>query len=65
MIQMHPYVASHLTSERHRDMLAQAQQRTVRRTAALARASRQTQRAERRTRRALRAAARLGTVLGH
>lgn len=65
MIQMHPYVASKLASERQRDILAHAQQRTAPRAAMLARASRQRQRAERRARRALRAAARLGTELGH
>jgi hypothetical protein len=66
MTQMHPYLASQLTSERRRDLLAQAQQRrTAYRLAALHRASRRVERAERRTRRALRIAAQLHTELGH
>ena len=65
-MQMHPYVASRLARERHRDMLAHAhQQRTARRLTTLARASRQAERAGRRARRALRTAARLRTEAGH
>lgn len=64
MTQMHPYLASQLTSERQRDLLAHAQQqRTAHRLAAPHKASRRAERAERRARRALRIAARLRTDL--
>jgi hypothetical protein len=50
----HPYLASEITRERQRDMLAQAdQQRLVRQLRDLARASRRTQRAEWRMTRSL------------
>ena len=66
MIQIHPYLASQLASERHRDMLAHAeQQRPARQLAALAKASRRAERAGWHARRALRAAARLRTEPGH
>ena len=61
---MHPYVASQLARERHRDMLAQAQQqRRARQLIALARASRRAERAERRMRQAVRKALRLRAAL--
>jgi hypothetical protein len=64
MIQMHPYLASQLASERQRDMLAHAQQqRTTHRVLVLRKASRRVARAERRARRALRTAAQLRTEL--
>jgi hypothetical protein len=66
MIQIHPYLASQLASERQREMVAHAQQqRLARRLAALTNTSRQTRKAGRRARRALRTAARLRTEPGH
>ena len=56
----HPGLASQLAKQRHREMLAQAQQqRRVRQLVALARASRRAQRAERRMRQAVRKALQL------
>ena len=61
---MHPYVASQLARERHRDMLAQAQrQRRARQPMSLARASRRADRAEQRMRQAVRKALRLRAAL--
>jgi len=57
---LHPYVASQLANERHRDLLAQAQrQRLGQQLRALARASRRAERAEERMRQALHKALRL------
>jgi hypothetical protein len=59
-VYLHPYMASQLASQRHREMLAQArQQRQARQLLALARASRRAERAERRMRQALRRALQL------
>ena len=63
---LHPYVASQLVSERHRELLAQAQrQRLGHQLRALARASRRAERAERRLRDAVRKALRLRADLQH
>lgn len=57
---LHPYVASQLASERHREELARAaQQRRAWQFMALARASRRAERAERRIRQAFCRALRL------
>lgn len=56
----HPYLASHLTKQRQRELLAQADRyRQSRHLAALAKASRRAERAERRLRQAVRKALRL------
>jgi thiamine pyrophosphate-dependent acetolactate synthase large subunit-like protein len=61
---VHPHVASQFARERHREMLAQAeQQRLARQLVKLARASRRAERAERRMRQALRKALRLRSEL--
>jgi hypothetical protein len=63
---LHPYVASQLASERHRELLAQAQrQRLGHQLRALARASRRAERAEQRLRDAERNALRLRAELQH
>lgn len=60
-----PYVASHLVQERHRELVALAeQQHRAKKRAALARASRRAERAERRLRRAVRKALQLRAELG-
>ena len=57
---VHPYLAAQLAKERHREMVAQAQQqRRGRQLAALARAGRRAEPAERRMRRAVRVALQL------
>ncbi len=60
----HPYMASQLIEERHRELVALgAQRHRAQKRAALARASRRAERAERRMRRAARKALRLHAEL--
>jgi thiamine pyrophosphate-dependent acetolactate synthase large subunit-like protein len=61
---MHPEILSLLASERHRDMLADAeQQRLARQLVSFRRASRRADRAERHMRRAVRKALQLRAAL--
>jgi hypothetical protein len=63
-VYLHPYPASQLADERHRQRLAQAeQQRLARQLIALAKASRRALRAERRLRQAARRVLQLGIDL--
>ncbi len=64
-VYQHPYMASQLIEQRHRELMALgAERHRARKRAALARASRRAERAERRMRRAARKALRLRAELG-
>lgn len=61
---MHPHMLGQLAAQRHRDMLAQAEQdRLASQLAAVARSNRRTERAQRKMRKATRLALRLRSEL--